>query len=537
MKRLVYVLLGLLVCFALFVLPAAAEDAAEPEGTTAAAQQDEKPWFGRNAFHNYRNQFRRSDRSRYAEDPCVTIQDHIVYLLVRDLDYNRRPISEPYYVVIDYFDSDEAEAAAKKLHIPATVNGIPVSGSYFYYLNEYESPWPIGYSNDTVTSVTIDEGVTALSPRAFADFTALKKITLPASLTEIGADAFANCKNLKRIIAKGDITRIGSYAFSGCEQLNFPIPKTLESIGVFAYRESGIKKAIFPAAFRFQAEGFYDDPDESYGTFFGCKQLREVRFTGCCGQTYSWGSFLPNAFCSGCTALERVVLPQADHKLHVSYCAFTGCTSLKTIVNLDQVTYIDQESFKGCTGLRELTIPSSVGFIHETAFKGCKRLRSLTLETTDPTLLDDIDIMKEYSSPDSAEGYIVMPYFVPGNFIKHIPKTCTVYVATKDMKYAVKAHDFKGTVKIQVPVSAPKTVKAVKQNGKVTISWSKVKVCDGYRVWAYNAKTGKYTKLTTVKAGVTSVTVKSNAKQFAVRAYINEGGDISWSKLKTCSVS
>ena len=105
------------------------------------------------------------------------------------------------------------------------------------------------------------------------------------------------------------------------------------------------------------------------------------------------------------------------------------------------------------------------------------------------------------------------------------------------MKYAVKSHGFPGTVKIRVSVAAPKAVKATKQNGKVTLKWSKVTMADGYRIWAYDAKTGKYTKLATVKAPKTSITVKSNAKQFAVRAYRIEAGDVSWSKLKVCSVS
>ena len=99
------------------------------------------------------------------------------------------------------------------------------------------------------------------------------------------------------------------------------------------------------------------------------------------------------------------------------------------------------------------------------------------------------------------------------------------------MKDAVKAHRFKGTVKISVTVKAPAQVKLAKQNGKTTVKWSKVKAADGYRIWSYNAKTGKYTKLATVKAGVTSVTLKTTATRFAVRAYRVIDKDVSWSPI------
>ena len=120
---------------------------------------------------------------------------------------------------------------------------------------------------------------------------------------------------------------------------------------------------------------------------------------------------------------------------------------------------------------------------------------------------------------------------VPSNFLLALPKSCTVLVVNKDMKDAVKAHRFKGTVKICVTVKAPKTVKLTKQSGKVTLKWSKVKAADGYRVWSYNAKTGKYTKLATVKAGTTCVTLKTTATRFAVRAYRIIDKDVSWSPI------
>ena len=203
---------------------------------------------------------------------------------------------------------------------------------------------------------------------------------------------------------------------------------------------------------------------------------------------------------------------------------------METIKNAGLLRLLGQSVFEGCDSLAAFVLPAGFRFGASDTFQGSS-LKKLYINSKNEKLFDG-----DYPSGESiyVDG---KPLRLTKNILTCLPKTCTVYVVDKTMKYAVKSHDFKGTVKIRVPVSAPKTVKATKQNGKVIISWSKVKVCDGYRVWAYDAKTGKSTKLTTVKAGVTSVTVKSNAKQFAVRAFRNETGDISWSKLKTCSVS
>ena len=70
---------------------------------------------------------------------------------------------------------------------------------------------------------------------------------------------------------------------------------------------------------------------------------------------------------------------------------------------------------------------------------------------------------------------------------------------------------------------------------RLAFRWSKVKTADGYRIWSFDPKTGKYTKLATVKAPQTSVTLKTNARQFVIRAYQKEAGDVSWSAVKTFS--
>ena len=64
----------------------------------------------------------------------------------------------------------------------------------------------------------------------------------------------------------------------------------------------------------------------------------------------------------------------------IGWCAFSGCTGLKSITIPSSVTEIGGYAFRGCKGLKSITIPSSVTEIGENAFRGCKGLTSITAD-------------------------------------------------------------------------------------------------------------------------------------------------------------
>ena len=255
--------------------------------------------------------------------------------------------------------------------------------------------------------------------------------------------------------------------------------------------------------------------------FGDCKKLKKVTFLDAGKKAVM---HLGEAAFLGCDALKTVVLPKTIKEVWIDNRVFEGCTALQAVENTGKVRFIGRMAFKDCTSLTAITLPAKLQRCDFDAFLGCKNLKTVTLLSKDTELFD-----KRY------DAYII--YWgdpsgnVTSNFLLALPKSCTVLVVNKEMKDTVKAHRFKGTVKICVTVKAPKTVKLTKQSGKVTLKWSKVKAADGYRVWSYNAKTGKYTKLATVKAGVTSVTLKTAATRFAVRAYRIIDKDVSWSPI------
>lgn len=116
-----------------------------------------------------------------------------------------------------------------------------------------------------------------------------------------------------------------------------------------------------------------DAVDDALGTFSYNTQITKCDLSG----VTDWGTpaTLPGSAFAGCTALQEVVLP--DYVQVIGKSAFFNCTAL-TMVNLSQVTRIDEGAFKLCTSLAELTL-DKVEAIDKEAFFGCTSLKTLEL--------------------------------------------------------------------------------------------------------------------------------------------------------------
>ena len=74
-------------------------------------------------------------------------------------------------------------------------------------------------------------------------------------------------------------------------------------------------------------------------------------------------------------------------------------------------------------------------------------------------------------------------------------------------------------------LAAPKNIKAAAGDGKVTLTWDKVKGADAYRVYLYNTDTKKYEQYKLVKSAKATVTDLENGKtyKFKVAAAVKNG--------------
>ena len=83
------------------------------------------------------------------------------------------------------------------------------------YMQQYEhSPW-----GTSITSVTVEDGVTWICEHAFSGCAKLTSVTIPDSVTLIRSYAFCNCTGLTSVTIGNGVKTIGVEAFSHCTGL------------------------------------------------------------------------------------------------------------------------------------------------------------------------------------------------------------------------------------------------------------------------------------------------------------------------------
>ena len=88
---------------------------------------------------------------------------------------------------------------------------------------------------DSLTSVYLPDTVKSVGQEAFHCCFDLANISLPEGITEIKYRTFCNCTALKAIIIPTSVTSIGEEAFSYTGLTNIAIPRTVQTIEMFAF--------------------------------------------------------------------------------------------------------------------------------------------------------------------------------------------------------------------------------------------------------------------------------------------------------------
>ena len=85
-----------------------------------------------------------------------------------------------------------------------------------------------------------------------------------------------------------------------------------------------------------------------------------------------------------CTSLKSVLMPESMTWIGDS--AFAGCTGLEQVEISQNLTAIGSKSFYSCNGLTSVVVPDKVTIIESLAFFGCLNLESITIPASVTTL-------------------------------------------------------------------------------------------------------------------------------------------------------
>lgn len=193
------------------------------------------------------------------------------------------------------------------------------------------------FSSSGLTSITIPSTVTAMDTYAFSGCAALTSVTVLDGLSVIPDYAFYNCAKLATVSLGSTVASIGKCAFFGCPFTVFTIPKSVMSIGTFA--------------------------------FSACTKLTDITVPA---SVTSIGIY---AF-SGCTSLASALI--LANVSAIPYDMFYQCSSLATVDIQSPITSIEGEAFC-CCPFTSFTIPDGVTSIGTNAFADCRKLTSITL--------------------------------------------------------------------------------------------------------------------------------------------------------------
>ena len=183
-----------------------------------------------------------------------------------------------------------------------------------------------GYRESEIITVTIPEGIVAISDNAFSDFPNLHSVSLPKSLLMIGDGAFKNCTSLTSIDLT-NVCSVGAESFSGCTVLNNV--------------EFGKKIKYLPNAL-----------------FLGC--------TGLTGITLPENITYVGSECfKDCTSLTDI---KVCGVMEIDNNAFENCNSLCSIALPYSLFHISDNAFSFCRSLTAITVNNSLVDIDETAF-------------------------------------------------------------------------------------------------------------------------------------------------------------------------
>ena len=268
-----------------------------------------------------------------------------------------------------------------------------VSDRGAYYIVSV-APWS-DYA-ESIQTVRIGGGVTAIGNSAFQGCTNLTGVTIPSSVTTIGDYAFYGCSYLTGVTIPGSVTTIGDYAFYNCSSLtDMAIPYGVTSIGDLAFCGCGSLTGVtIPnSVVAIGKEAFWNCYNLTgvtipgsvtsigSGAFEGCTKLTGIdlnsanpAYSVSGGVLFNKNQTILHTYPAGKTGTSYSV-PSSVTGIGAS--AFGGCQNLTSVTLPRGVTTIGDNAFWNCTNLTSVTLPNSVTTIGGYAFAYCDKLKDV----------------------------------------------------------------------------------------------------------------------------------------------------------------
>lgn len=338
--------------------------------------------------------------------------------------------------------------------------------NFRYYVNVIGYHAFDGCGNLSTITFNSRNAAREIGEYAFAG-TKISQIALPKTLETIGDYAFNKCTSLQNVTIPGSVTTFGKYAFSECTAMTSAILEPgLKSIGEDAFSScKSLLDITIPASV------------DTIGSraFFNCSALTSAILES---GIKSVGEY---AF-SNCTALKNITIPGIDE---IGNYAFNNCSAMTSAILEPGIKTIGKYAFNSCISLKDITIPGSIETITPRAFYDCMGLTKIVFEP-------GVKAIGDYAFYNC---YCLADLTIPGS-IKTIGNYAFYNINDDDGRFSYKivkltlneglesigrnAFDSqKGwSKKVQHPIYIPSTVKSIGNNAFKDFKCSHVDISD-----------------------------------------------------------
>lgn len=264
------------------------------------------------------------------------------------------------YCSTDYFSS---YFSYRSFDIPRSLKKISIT-------DEENLPYGAFSGLSWVKEITVNEGISYIGNKAFAECMSLPVFDIPATTTIIGNSAFANCHAFTSVSVPSSVNSIEERAFAECTNLVSVIVKPgCTSLG----------KSVF----------------------YGCTRLESVALP------HTVTEIGADSFYK-CAAITNIVIPSCVKSVKTTFPS--AYRTLKSAAMAKGSLSVYPETFAECSALETVTIPESVSSIGTAAFCYCASLQSVTYAGDAPSVSDDI----YFGTPRRMVSY-VMPETIGWN--------------------------------------------------------------------------------------------------------------------------
>ena len=217
------------------------------------------------------------------------------------------------------------------------------------------------FNNKSLTSIRLPYKLENFWDNAFSDCTALNNIVMPSTVKGIYNSVFEGCTSLSNVTLNEGCTTLGNHVFKNCPLAAVTFPKTLGSIGEWAFEGTKLETVDLSNTQITRLPN---------GSFYNCQKLNDIKLPialtdiGECAfyksaiASITFPSSLQkiDAWAFQYTQLKNVVIPTKTG--HIGDGAFSDNANLKTVVVNGSECYLAVSAFAKCPALTDVYITS-----------------------------------------------------------------------------------------------------------------------------------------------------------------------------------